>query len=123
MSSEGIVFGHAYSLIECKDVDGNRLICLRNPHGNHGTEWKGDWSDGSPKWNPRLMKIAGESTFSEDGKFWMAVEDFVYEYRAIYVCRIFSPDIWLELPMIKVNRFLSSLGNLVFFKCLIYLVF
>jgi len=47
------------------------------------------------------MKLAGEKTFEEDGKFWMAVGDFVYEYRAIYVCRIFSPDIWLESPLIK----------------------
>lgn len=97
------MFGHAYALIDCKEVDGNRLICLRNPHGNHGTEWSGDWSDKSPKWTTRLMKIAGENTFEEDGKFWMAVEDFVYEFRAIYVCRIFAPDIWLEIPIIRVS--------------------
>jgi len=36
VSGEGIVFGHAYAVLDCKDVDNNKLICLRNPHGNHG---------------------------------------------------------------------------------------
>lgn len=27
-----------------------------------------------------------------DGAFWMGLEDFVYCYRALYVCRIFNDD-------------------------------
>jgi len=50
-SEDGIVFGHAYSVIDIKDIDNNRLIKLRNPHGNRSAEWKGDWSDGSLLWN------------------------------------------------------------------------
>jgi hypothetical protein len=47
------------------------------------------------------MKLAGEKTFEEDGKFWMAAIDFVDEFRAMYVCRLFPPEKWLEMPAIK----------------------
>jgi len=47
------------------------------------------------------MKLAGEKAFEKDGKFWMAAYDFVYEFRAMCVCRIFPPHIWLEIPVIK----------------------
>lgn len=49
-SSEGIVYGHAYSVLSVMDLDGNKLICLRNPHGNASAEWTGDWGDSSYLW-------------------------------------------------------------------------
>ena len=33
---EGIVQGHAYLIIDVRDLDGNKLIKLRNPHGIGG---------------------------------------------------------------------------------------
>jgi hypothetical protein len=53
-SDEGIVFGHAYAVLDIKNLDGNKLLQLRNPHGNRGAEWTGDWSDNSFKWTTRL---------------------------------------------------------------------
>ena len=26
-----------------KDLDGNKLVKLRNPHGHEGVEWQGNW--------------------------------------------------------------------------------
>ena len=40
----GIVMGHAYSILDVCDVDGAKLIQLRNPWGN-SSEWKGAWGD------------------------------------------------------------------------------
>lgn len=42
----GLIPGHAYSVIIAKEVKGQRLVNIRNPWG--GFEWDGDWSDQSP---------------------------------------------------------------------------
>ena len=44
----GIVQGHAYSILRLKDVEGFRLVQFRNPWGKF--EWKGAWSDSSALW-------------------------------------------------------------------------
>ncbi len=43
MGNQGILFNHAYSVIDVREVDSLKLIRLRNPWG-HG-EWTGDFSD------------------------------------------------------------------------------
>ncbi len=48
----GIALGHAYSILDVREVRGERLIKLRNPWGK--TEWKGDWSDKSARWTKEL---------------------------------------------------------------------
>lgn len=44
----GLVPGHAYSVIQIKEVQGHRLINIRNPWG--AFEWDGAWSDKSSNW-------------------------------------------------------------------------
>lgn len=44
----GIVHGHAYTVQTVKEVEGFRLVKLRNPWGTF--EWQGNWSDGSSMW-------------------------------------------------------------------------
>ena len=73
------------------------MIKLRNPHGNEGAEWTGYWSDYSPKWTTRYIELIKDK-FDADGAFWMSIEDFTFEYRALYLCRTFDPKIWLSLP-------------------------
>lgn len=46
-----------------------------------------------------MKKLAG-CEFGEDGMFWMCIDDFVYEYRALYVCRTFPENIWTTVPKI-----------------------
>ena len=90
-SEGGIVKGHAYAILDVVSVGSDKLVKLRNPWGRSG-EWKGDWSDGSSKWT-RRMKAKLAFTAADDGIFWMAFEDFVTEFRNLYVCRVF-PDSW-----------------------------
>merc|ERR1719506_1029834 len=75
VSDMGIVQGHAYSILRVEEVDGNRLLQVRNPWGS--TEWKGKWSDGDTvSWTQRMQKkLAFEK--ADNGTFWMSLEDFV----------------------------------------------
>ena len=45
----GILNNHAYAIQQIKDVDGLKLIRIRNPWGK--AEWKGRFSDGSKIWD------------------------------------------------------------------------
>lgn len=53
VSSSGIVQGHAYSLLQVKEVDGHKLVQIRNPWANE-VEWNGPWSDSSTEWTDRM---------------------------------------------------------------------
>jgi len=87
------VQGHAYAVLNVRDLEEVKLIKLRNPHGRHGKEWTGDWSDISYKWTEKLKKKINDE-FAEDGAFWMSIEDFLYEFKYLYVCRIFEEKFW-----------------------------
>lgn len=50
----GLVNMHAYSLIAAAEVDGHKIVQLRNPWGKF--EWKGDWSDHSSLWTEENKK-------------------------------------------------------------------
>jgi len=49
------------------------LVRLRNPWGK--LEWKGDWSDNSPLWTPKL-KAELRVVDSDNGIFYMSISDF-----------------------------------------------
>ena len=83
-SIQGIIFGHAYTVLQVVEIDGNKLIQLRNPWGN--TEWKGDWSDDSKKWTPKIRNALHYDDPNDDGIFWMCFKDFCNNYFSIYAC-------------------------------------
>jgi hypothetical protein len=58
-SSLGIVQGHAYSILDAYEVEGNKLLQIRNPWGN-SIEWKGAWGDSSSDWSERRKQIVYE---------------------------------------------------------------
>lgn len=89
ISDEGIVQGHAYAILQLVNVDGNKLLQLRNPHGSVGVEWSGDWSDESMKWSKRL-KTKLKLKAKNDGVFWMSLDDFIENFSYLYVCRILN---------------------------------
>ncbi|XP_043692215.1 calpain-type cysteine protease DEK1-like [Telopea speciosissima] len=91
ISSSGIVQGHAYSLLQVREVDGHKLVQIRNPWANE-VEWNGPWSDSSPEWTDRMKYKLKHFPQSKDGIFWMSWQDFQVHFRSIYVCRIYPPE-------------------------------
>eukprot|EP00928_Gymnodinium_smaydae_P063236 TRINITY_DN4688_c0_g1_i3.p1 TRINITY_DN4688_c0_g1~~TRINITY_DN4688_c0_g1_i3.p1 ORF type:complete len:494 (+),score=115.80 TRINITY_DN4688_c0_g1_i3:141-1622(+) len=87
ITDQGIVHGHAYTVLGIADNawgTGARLLQLRNPWGEK--EWTGDWSDQSPLWDqyPEARRILNPEA-SEDGAFWIDMEDFGDNYQGIAV--------------------------------------
>ncbi|GMI02475.1 hypothetical protein TrVE_jg11966 [Triparma verrucosa] len=90
----GIVPDDYYTIYDVLQVDGHKLLRLRNPPGDH-EEWKGDWSDKSACWTKRLKSKLGWSN-EDDNTFWMCFDDFCEIYREIYVCKWFNKERWKE---------------------------
>merc|ERR1712156_645156 len=87
---DGVVQGHAYSILACKKVTANNgdtleLVQLRNPWGN--SEFKeGRFDDDGPGWDeyPEL-KDAVKFHAAEDGVFWMTKDELFKYYNTIYL--------------------------------------
>ncbi|KAJ7340994.1 hypothetical protein JRQ81_004467, partial [Phrynocephalus forsythii] len=85
----GIVQGHAYTIVDATEVPYRKgkkyLIRLWNPYGN--TEWQGAWSDSSTEWDhiPRSYK---ENLYQNrlDGEFWISYEDFKANFSFVFIC-------------------------------------
>jgi hypothetical protein len=85
-SGQGVVQGHAYSILDVREVGGFQLLQLRNPWGKG--EYTGPWSDGAPEWadNPDVAdELQPED--KEDGAFWMSWEAFQTQYTSVYICK------------------------------------
>ncbi|KAI2605715.1 cysteine proteinase, partial [Hypoxylon fragiforme] len=86
---KGIVELHAYSIMKAVDIDGQRLVLLKNPWGKG--EWKGAWSDGSKEWTAEwLLKL--NHRFGDDGNFWISYDDLLRKYQAFDRTRLFGPE-------------------------------
>jgi calpain-15 len=81
----GLRRNHSYSILDVKDVHGNRLLRLRNPWGRYS--WKGAWSDDSDKWTPVLKNLLSPNSSSE-GIFWMSFEDVLRYFGTVDICKI-----------------------------------
>ncbi|KAI7786764.1 calpain family cysteine protease [Diaporthe eres] len=96
---KGIVELHAYSVLKAREIDGVRLVLLKNPWGKH--EWKGAWSDGSKEWTAEwLQKL--DHKFGDDGSFWISYDDLLKKYQAFDRTRLFDSSwkvasIWTTL--------------------------
>uniref|UniRef100_A0A672NB30 Calpain-1 catalytic subunit-like n=1 Tax=Sinocyclocheilus grahami TaxID=75366 RepID=A0A672NB30_SINGR len=90
----GIVQGHAYTVTEVFEVacqgEPVRLVRVLNPWGKG--EWNGAWSDKSSLWNNVSESDQSKCrSLAIDGEFWMSMEDFTENFRAIDICCL-SPD-------------------------------
>ncbi|KAH7313806.1 hypothetical protein B0I35DRAFT_435889 [Stachybotrys elegans] len=83
----GIIDRHAYSIQKAVEMDGKRLLRLKNPWGRG--EWRGAWSDGSKEWTPQWLERLGHS-FGDDGEFWISYEDLLRKYQAFERTRLFD---------------------------------
>lgn len=88
-SGEGLVSGHAYSILDCREVIDaygapRFIVQLRNPWGKF--EWNGEFSDDSKSWienTKRELKVVK----SDDGVFWMPFEEFVKHFEGIGILK------------------------------------
>ena len=92
MEEVGLVPGHAYTVLEVKEVmtsnGKQKLVHLRNPWGNG--EWSGAWSDGSKKWTEDLKKLCNNHEDKDDGSFWMSFEDFFKYFIIAGICHLYQ---------------------------------
>ncbi|KAJ5129614.1 uncharacterized protein N7515_005653 [Penicillium bovifimosum] len=82
---KGISEGHSYSIMEAREIDGQRLLRLRNPWGRK--EWHGAWGDGSKEWTPEWMKTLGH-TFGNDGLDTRYFKGLAGEYSFVLKFRL-----------------------------------
>ena len=85
-AEQGLITGHAYSILDCaKLASGAKLLKIRNPHAQG--EWQGKYSDKDAAWMAEgvtSMKGKRVDRESDDGIFWMCVEDFVANVDDVY---------------------------------------
>lgn len=86
---KGIVELHAYSVMRAVEIEGKRLVLLKNPWGKG--EWKGPWSDGSKEWTAEWLKRL-DHQFGDDGAFWISYSDLLRKYQAFDRTRLFGDD-------------------------------
>ncbi|KGO41167.1 Alpha/beta hydrolase fold-3 [Penicillium expansum] len=86
---KGIAEGHSYSIMDAREIDGHRLLRLRNPWGRK--EWYGAWGDGSKEWTPEWMEKLGHK-FGNDGLFWISYKDLLKKYQHFDRTRLFGPE-------------------------------
>lgn len=108
--SDGLVQGHAYSLLSLRRVGKGmlgalssgkefKLVQLRNPWGSF--VWTGNWSDSSSLWKqyPKVHAALRPDKVSSKGTFWMDFEDFCRLFDKIDLCdrTVGVTDLYLDI--------------------------
>merc|ERR1719382_682270 len=87
--TQGIVDGHAYSIIRCIDNAGGTdfdMIKMRNPWGCQEYS-AGGWRDGGENWRKYpAVREACQPKIADDGIFWMERRDFFKYFRQVFLC-------------------------------------
>jgi Ca2+-binding EF-hand superfamily protein len=89
-NANGLLYNHAYGIIDVQFVQGHCLVRIRNPWGRQ--EWNGRWSDGSNEWTPQLKRHF-DFEFGDDGTFFMCFDDFYENFNKIHVLRLLTDDV------------------------------
>jgi len=89
-SGMGILTGHAYSILQARVYEGEKLVQIRNPWGQK--EWQGKWSDKSGEWSAAARKEL-KHVSADDGTFWMCFDDFSKHYGRMFICRLYNDAI------------------------------
>jgi len=92
--TQGMVVGHAYTLLGCYEVLGEKLVKVRNPWGKG--EWEGPWGDKDPIWNKLSLAEKAEIGYldKDDGSFFMSFELFKHIYSDTQICMVHDDYIY-----------------------------
>lgn len=71
---DGLTTGHAYTLLDVIELNGEKLAKVRNPWSKE--RYNGPWSDKDSRWTPELLKKAGH-TNANDGAFFLPFKNFL----------------------------------------------
>ena len=74
----GIVYSHTYSILNVFEIQGAKLLKLRNPWGSK--EWQGDWDKKDKQWTKQLRALAefrDEDFEKDNGIFCIEINDFL----------------------------------------------
>ena len=102
----GLTPGHAYTVLEALEINGERVVKLRNPWGNF--EYSGDWSDYSSKWTDELKKKYGFYK-KNDGIFFMAYNDFTQYFLTVGFGKIYENYITSNIKIKKEQNIMCQL--------------
>ncbi|KAJ7753130.1 cysteine proteinase [Mycena maculata] len=94
LTVNGLIGGHAYSVLRAVEYRGKRFVVLRNPWGD--SEWTGRWSDGAKEWTEEWLPALKElqHAFGDDGEFVMEYEDFLNNWDLVEKTLMFD-DSWV----------------------------
>lgn len=99
-----------YTVISVYEINGLRLLKLRNPWGrtqkgytsSNPKEWTGAYSDNDTRnWTPKLKKQVGFVKDSKDAIFFMQWKDFLKYFRSVYVCHYRNDHVLSSVPDIN----------------------
>ena len=94
MGNQGILYNHAYGILDIRVALGIQLIRIRNPWGFG--EWTGRYADEDEAWDDsKGLKDALNYVFEDDGTWWMRYDDWYDNLNKVYVCKIF-PATWQQ---------------------------
>jgi calpain-15 len=91
-SNTGLIKEHAYSILRVADVEGHKIINLRNPWGLF--DWEGEWSVNSPLWKETIVNEVKPNLSGEDNAFWMSWRNFLENFETVTTCKTTG---WHEL--------------------------
>ncbi|MCP9264424.1 Calpain-D [Dirofilaria immitis] len=92
--SVGLQIRHAYSLLDVKEYNHQRVVRLRNPWGSF--TWNGPWCDTWSGWDASSRRILLPDG-PEAGAFWMPFADFMQRFDSVEVAKVRSAQGWKEL--------------------------
>ena len=78
----GLVEEHCYTVIGAYEIEGHKLLKIRNPWGE--CEWKGKWRDDDPNWTASMKKELNVVE-ANDGLYFMEIDDFVKHFEDLVV--------------------------------------
>ncbi|XP_037044700.1 calpain-7-like [Bradysia coprophila] len=84
----GLVARHAYAVLDMREIDGVKLLQLKNPWSQ--TRWKGNYSEYDiVHWTKKLQQLLDydpkQATRVDNGVFWMDYHSLLYYFRTFSV--------------------------------------